>query len=124
MNILIQLLLAVVVILIISKIFKSTTLFRKLTFVLAISVILGAAIRTHISDSKDKSSVESAVVMDDDGSNPTPVLFDLVTNFVELQSSYGLKHNYFITTDGKESQRQQQPTIANGRASPEAENSS
>ena len=56
--------------------------------------------------------------------SPTPVLFDLVTNFVELQSSYGFSHNYSIYPIEEVSQRQQQPIVCNDRASPVPENSS
>ena len=91
---------------------------------LACSVILGAGIRSHLSDSKDKQSNETAVVMEKSVDSPTPVLFDLVTNFIELQSSYGFSHNYSIYPIEKESQRQQQPVVTNDRASPALENSS
>ena len=91
---------------------------------LACSVILGAGIRSHLSDSKDKKSNETAVVMEKSVDSPTPVLFDLVTNFIELQSSYGFSHNYSIYQIKEESQRKQQPVVTNDRASPVPENSS
>lgn len=91
---------------------------------LACSVILGAGIRSHLSDSKDKQSNETTVVTEKSVDSPTPVLFDLVTNFIELQSSYGFSHNYSIYPIEKESQRQQQPVVTNDRASPALENSS
>ena len=125
-NVLIQLLLAVAIIMIVSKAFRSTALFRKLCLTLLLSVILGAAIKSNFSDSKEKNSNNVVVTSDNVALDHTPVLFDLVTNITELQESYGTK----VTTieevsNGKELQSQQQPVIAtNDRASPLPENSS
>ncbi len=111
---------------IVSKAFRSTALFRKLCLTLLLSVILGAAIKSNFSDSKEKNSNNVAVTSDNVALDHTPVLFDLVTNITELQESYGTK----VTTieevsNGKELQSQQQSTTSTSdRASPLPENSS
>ena len=125
-NVLIQLLLAVAIIMIVSKAFRSTALFRKLCLTLAISVILGAAIKSNFSDSKGKDGNNIVVTSNDDALDHTPVLFDLVTNPIELQGSYETKVTIIVeASNGKELQSQQQSTTSTSdRASPLPENSS
>ena len=125
-NVLIQLLVAVVVILIISKVFRSTNLFRKLSLTLAISVVIAAGIKSNFSDSKGKDSTNVSVVSNDVALDHTPVLFDLVTNPINLQGGYDSKVINIVETPAwKELQSNNQPVIAtNDRASPLPEDSS